>query len=161
MAPSKRMALAAIILLLMLTASLLAIFPPNTPRIFLNHRRAVESIRKLSVAEQGYAAQHPDEGFTCNLSDLGEKGPNPVSKVDFIDPVLASATKAGYHFEIGCAKSGPRKATAYTITAVPTEPGTTGEYAICTDQSGEIWYSENGMTSDCLTKRKVVQQRYR
>jgi hypothetical protein len=151
---------ALLAVLLLLAALLLGIFlPQKTPRVVLNQYRAVRSIRDLSLAEHSYALQHPDAGFACDLGELGERGVGPP--VGLIDRVLASGTKSSYHFEIGCAQSERKKATTYTITAVPTKPGTTGVYALCTDQTGEIWYSDNGSISDCLTKHKPIEQKYR
>ena len=161
MAFAKRTFLAVFIVMFASAVFFLAIFPPSTPRIFLNQRRAVESIRQLNVAEHDYAAQHPDAGFACNLSDLGEQGSESRSSVGHVDRVLASGTKASYHFEILCPQDDSQKATRYTITAVPVEAGMTGKYALCSSQSGEIWYSENGTASDCLAMRKPVEQKYR
>lgn len=152
--------------LIALTASFIAmvfwlgIFPPKTPRVFLNQRRAVESLRNLNLAEHNYATQHPNTGFACNLGDLGEHGSEALPRVALVDRVLASGTKSSYHFDIGCS-TGVGRATAYTITAVPTEPGTTGAYALCTDQSREIWYSENGSPRDCLATHKPVERKYK
>jgi hypothetical protein len=160
MALSRRTFLVLFITSLMAALFLVGIFPPKTPRTFLNHRRAVASIRSLNLAEHNYAEQHPNAGFACNLSDLGDQGSGSAPTVGFMDRVLPSGTKSSYHFEIGCAQSESQKATTYTITAVPTKPGTTGVYALCTDQSGELWYSENG-TSDCLVKHKPIEQKYR
>ena len=161
MALSKRTYLVLFIGLLMSAVFLLGIFPPKTSRTFLNHRRAVESIRSLNVTEHNYAAQHPDAGFACNIVDLGEQVSASTSRVGFVDRVLASGTKSSYHFEIECTQSGGQKTTAYTITAVPTQPGTTGVYTLCTDQSVEIWYSENALIPDCFAKRKPIEQKYR
>jgi hypothetical protein len=138
----------------------LGISPPRTPRIFLNQRRAVASIRNLNLAEHDYAARHPNTGFACNLADLGEHDTEALSRVALVDRVLASGTKSSYHFDIRCA-SGVETAAAYTITAVPVEPGITGQYALCTDQSREIWYSEDGSPSDCLATRKPVERKYK
>lgn len=138
----------------------LGIFPPKTPRIFLNQRRAVASIRNLNLAEHDYAARHPNTGFACNLGDLGQHGSEALSRGALVDRVLASGTKSSYHFDIRC-PSGVGTAAAYTITAVPAEPGITGQYALCTDESREIWYSENGSPSDCLATHKPVEQKYK
>ena len=121
--------------------------------MLLNHRRAVESVRDLNLAEHNYAARHPEAGFACELRELGEQG--------LVDQVLVSGTKAFYHFEIQCAHEGRQKATRYTITAMPVVPGRTGKYALCSDQSGEIWYSENGVVADCLAMHTPVERRYR
>ncbi len=161
MAFAKRTFLAVFIVIFVSAVFLLAIFPPSTPRIFLNHRRAVESIRQLNLAEHDYAAQHPDAGFTCNLSDLGSQGSESLPRVGLVDQLLASGTKNSYHFEILCSQYSGQKATRYTITALPVEAGMTGKYALCSSQSGEIWYSENGSVSDCLAMRKPVEQKYR
>jgi hypothetical protein len=32
---------------------------------------------------------------------------------------------------------------------------------LCADQSGEVWYSEHGLVSDCLSMRKQVEKKYR
>jgi hypothetical protein len=160
MAVRKRTFLMVLTAFFMAIVFWLGIFPPKTPRVFLNQRRAVENIRNVNLAEHEYVAHHSDTGFACNLSDLGEHGSEPLSRVAFVDRVLASGTKYSYHFDIRCPQGGG-KATAYTITAVPVEPGTTGEYALCTDQTGEIWYSESGVASDCLAMHKPIEQKYR
>jgi hypothetical protein len=161
MALSRRTFLLLFIAALVAAAFLVGIFPPKAPRTFLNHRRAVASLRSLNLAERNYAEQHPDAGFACNPSDLAEQGSGAAPRVGFIDQVLASGTKSSYNFAIACARSEGQKSTSYTITATPTKPGTTGVYAFCTDQSGEIWYSENGSTSDCLARHKPIEQTYR
>jgi hypothetical protein len=138
----------------------LGISPPKTSRIFLNQRRAVDSIRNLNLAEHEYATQHPNAGFACDLGYLGEHGSEALSRVALVDRILASGTKSSYHFDIRCS-TGVGRSTAYTITAVPVEPGTTGQYALCTDQSGEIWYSENGSPSDCLVTHKPMERKYK
>jgi hypothetical protein len=139
----------------------LGVFPPGTPRVFLNQRRAAESIRKLNLAEHEYAAGHPDNGFACNLRDLGEHGSKSLPRVALVDRVLASGTKSAYRFNIECAQNGDQKAAGYTVTATPVVPGTTGKYALCTDQTGEIWYSESGVASDCLAMHKPIEKKYR
>jgi hypothetical protein len=132
----------------------------ETPRIPLNHRRAVASIRSVNLAQQHHAGQHPAAGFACNLSELSDRE-SVAPGAGFIDRVLASGTKAAYHFEIRCVRSGNEKTMTYTITAVPTIPGNTGVYALCSDQSGGIWYSKDGSTSDCLAQHKPIEQKYR
>jgi hypothetical protein len=161
MAFGKRTFLIVLTAFFIAIALWLGIFPPMTPRVFLNQRRAVESIRNLNLAEHEYVAHYPDTGFACNLSDLGGHGSEPLSRVTLVDRVLASGTKSSYRFEIRCAQRGDQKATGYTITAIPVEPGTTGKYALCTDQNGEIWYSESGVASDCLAMRNPIEQKYR
>jgi hypothetical protein len=78
----------------------LAIFPPVTPRVFLNLRRAVGAIRNLNLAEHEYAARHPDAGFACNLHDLVERGSDGPYRAALVDSVLASGTKSSYRFDV-------------------------------------------------------------
>jgi hypothetical protein len=138
-------------LIVLISAAIWGAFRPlSTPRIFLNQRRATMSIREVNLAQQNYLAQHPRTGYACTLSDLGEQGA--------VDGVL---TKAGYHFEIQCPQRGAQNAERFTITAVPVSPGVTGQYAFCADQSGEVWYGELGLVSDCLATRKQVERKYR
>jgi hypothetical protein len=160
MTVGKRKFLLALTVFFIAIVLWLGVFPPKTSRIFLNQRRAVASIRNLNLAEHNYAAQHPNTGFACNFDDLGEQGSGTLSRVALVDRVLASGTKSSYHFDIRCPSSAGTAAT-YTITAVPVEPGITGQYALCTDQSREIWYSENGSPSDCLATHKPVEQKYK
>lgn len=143
----------AILLAFSLSAIWLGIFPHEASRVFLNQRRAVLSIRDVSLAERNYATRHPEAGYACKLSNLGEQG--------FVDVVLASGTKSGYRFEIRCFQDGGQEVTSYTVTAVPVSPGVTGKYALCTNQSGEIWYSENGAAAACLAMHKQIERKYR
>jgi hypothetical protein len=152
MAFARRSLLVGLIVL-SAAAFLGAFLPLNTPRIFLNQRRATMSIQEVNLGQQNYSAQHPRTGYACNLEDLGEQGA--------VDGLLASGTKAGYHFEIQCPQLGAQKAERFTITAVPVNSGVTGQYALCADQSGEVWYSEHGLVSDCLAMRKQVGRKYR
>ncbi|HEX2714416.1 MAG TPA: hypothetical protein VHM88_19660, partial [Candidatus Acidoferrales bacterium] len=142
-------------LIVLIVFFILALIWPTsltTSQIFLNQRRAMLSIRDLSTAEHKYAAQRPGAGYACNLNDLSEQG--------LVDGVLASGTRNGYHFEIRCLQNSGPNVMGYTITAVPVSPGTTGKYAVCADQRGEVWYSENGLASDCLAMRKPVERKY-
>lgn len=152
MAPAKRTFLVVIAAIFLATFIWLGIYPHEASRIFLNHRRAVLSMRSMGLAERAYAAQHPDAGYVCNLGDLGQLG--------LVDRLSASGTRNGYHFEIRCPQDGGQEAMGYTITAVPVSPGMTGNYALCTDQSGQVWYSENGLVSDCFAMRKLIERKY-
>ncbi len=131
---------------------LVGFLPLSTPRTFLNQRRATMSIRAVSLAERDYSAKHPHNGYTCNLSELGEQG---------LVRLVASGTWSGYHFAMQCLQEPDQPVTSYTITAVPVSPGITGQYALCADQSGQVWYSKHGVVSDCLAMRKGVGRKYR
>jgi hypothetical protein len=132
---------------------LLGIFAREPSRVFLNQRRAVLTIRNVNMAERRYAVQHPDIGFACKLTDLGEEG--------LVDRVVASGTRAGYHFELQCGQHGSPKGVQYTIVGLPVVPGKTGVYALCSNESSDIWYSENGSAGDCIAKHLQVERKYR
>ena len=155
---AKRIVL-GIFVVFLIAVVFLGIFPPSTPRILVNQRRAILSIQNASLAEHKYAATHPETGYTCNLNDLSEQD----SQVSLVDRVLASGTKSGYHFEIQCPQreGQSQKVARYAIIATPVNAGATGKYAVCTDQSGQIWYSENGSAADCLETRKPIEQKYK
>jgi hypothetical protein len=140
---------------------LLGVLPPRTSRIFMNQRRAVASLRDLNRAQQTYAARQPEVGFACNIGDLGGQGSGPLSSGGLVDRVLASGTKSAYRFEIRCPQGDGQIASTYAILAVPLVSGITGKYVLCTDQNGEIWYSDDGSPSDCLAMRKPVERKYR
>ncbi len=135
----------------------LGLAPLTHPRIAMNHRRAVKSLQEMNAAEQNYGARRPGGGFACSIAQLAHRNSGLSSGPGSIDPVLASGTKAGYRFEIRCPGADGSRFTAYTITAVPIEPGVTGRFALCTDQHGEVWYSSNGSPSDCLAMRKPAE----
>lgn len=133
-------------LIVLISAAIWGSFRPlSTRRIFLTQRRATMSIREANVAQQSYSAQHPRTGYACTLSDLGEQGA--------LDGVLASGTKLDTILKFQCPQRGAQQAERFIITAVPVNPGVTGQYALCADQSREVWYSENGLVSDWSTRR--------
>jgi hypothetical protein len=153
MALAKR----SILVVILVFFTLVVVWPRSlsTSRIFLNQRRAILTIEDVSLAERKYAARHPETGYACNFRELGEQG----SGAGLVDRVLASGTKAGYHFEIQCPQRESQKVAHYAIIATPVNPGTTGKYALCTDQSGQIWYSENGSAAGCIETRKPIEQK--
>lgn len=142
--------------ILALAMLLIAMFRPEASRVFLNQLHAAQSIRSLNAAEQRYKAQHPDKGFACGVEDL-----SPQTTDGLAYPMLTSGIKSGYHFDIRCPQNVGRGAANYFITAVPTKLGIYGNYALCSDQTGEVWYSENGSAPDCLRIRKPIGQEYR
>jgi len=150
MSLAKRGSLALLIAFL-ISVIWLTVFPHEASRIVLNQRSAVGSFNEVTLAEENYAAQSPSTGYACELTELGKKG--------MVDSVLASGQRSGYHFEIQCSKDASQKTTSYTVTAWPTSPGITGQYAFCADQRGRIWYSEKGSVADCLAMQKPLERK--
>ena len=121
-----------------------AIVPLSQPRIPMNHRRAANSSVQLIGAERKFATTFPATGFTCDLRQLGQSG--------FIDKVLASGDKAGYHYELhGCNTTAT--APNFSFTAVPMVQDKTGKFAFCANQEGVLWYANHGSTEECFRAR--------
>jgi hypothetical protein len=117
-----------------------------------NESAAVGSLRKIHDLQSKYAAAHPKEGFACQLQKLRPaEDPNTA-----YDPttVLLSGEWSGYKFVLaGCTPTEKGVAIRYQITAVPVARGLTGVRAFCADESGTLFYEENGSATDCLSSR--------
>lgn len=134
---------------------------PEPPRTFMNQHRAVASIQSVILAERAFAAEHTEPGFACSFEELASIDAPDGGKEPRVDRVLASGEEAGYRFRVSCDANPAGRATAYTVTAVPTQPGVTGIFALCSDQGGEIWFSASGSISDCLAARRPIDSKYR
>ena len=123
-----------------------AIAIPNLLRakIAANESSAVGSMRVLETAEIAYAAQHQDEGFTCNLTDLKSAG--------LSDFALLSGQKNGYVFapQNCTADAAGKPVSKFQVIAVPLSPNTSGRKAFCVDETGAIRSDSSGSAQDCL-----------
>jgi type IV pilus assembly protein PilA len=123
-----------------------AIAIPNLLRAKMaaNESSAAGSVRILNVAEITYTAAHPEQGYTCSLSDLAAaasiKGP------------LATGQKNGYVFELsGCSpatEGGPN--VKYQVVAYPLRVNQTGARAFCADESAVIKVDSSGSARGCV-----------
>jgi hypothetical protein len=117
-----------------------------------NESAAVGSLRKIHELQNKYAAAHPNEGFACQLQRLrlaADTAPayGPTASV-------LSGEWSGYKFAlIGCTPTEKEIVIHYQIGAVPTTRGITGLRAFCADESGTIFYAEDGSETECLTSR--------
>ena len=127
-----------------------AIAIPNLlrARIAANEASAVASVRTITVAQVSYATDHEQEGFTCSLSDLGSAG--------LLDSALASGTKHGYRYELVACDGTPVR--HYTILAMPTTPGTTGQRTFCSDESAVIKSMATNATGNCMDVGEPVRE---
>jgi hypothetical protein len=120
-----------------------------------NESAAVGSLAKINLLQSEYAAAHPNEGFACQLLRL-----RPAQdKATVYDPTMAllSGEVSGYRFVlVGCTPAANGIVSRYQITAVPITRGLTGMRAFCTDESGKLFYEENGSASECLSSRVPV-----
>jgi hypothetical protein len=150
---------------------LAAVFVPSmkTPTILSNHLRAIRSLHDLTTAQRSYAVLRSNTKFACSLAALGSESSPQRPKEHLIDSILALGVKSGYKFDLQCADPTER---SYTISAIPVFPKSTGEprpgdprpsgeYAFCSDQTGQVWYSPNGKTEECFRLRKPLEKKYR
>ena len=143
----------SLIELLMAMAVMLAVAAIAVPhlvnaRMSANEAAALGNVRQLQNAQMLFSIGHPDEGFSCSLSELGPSldGKASASNADLIDSQLTSGKKSGYIFGIsGCSESLPR--SAYTITAEPESNGRTGKLYFCAHEDGQLFYSADSATS--------------
>jgi hypothetical protein len=120
-----------------------------------NESAALGSLAKINALQSKYAVAHPNEGFACQLQLL-----RPAEdRTTVYDPATAllSGEWSGYKFVlVGCLPAANGIVIRYQITAVPVARGLTGMRAFCTDESGKLFYEENGSATECLSSRLPV-----
>lgn len=95
----------------------------------------------MGIAEQSYARQHPDIGFTCSLVELKEG-----SNVD-LNPQIVTGSYNGYKISLTGCQGKP--AGSFTIVMEPVA-GTTGK-AYCLDATQNRRVADNGNGATCLS----------
>jgi type IV pilus assembly protein PilA len=124
-----------------------AIAIPNLMRskIAANEASASESVRTIVTAETTYSTACPDTGYSVTLKELNT-GALCAGGKNTVDDVLGASDpsfKSGYKFTyVPSAFAGLN--IGFTITAVPSAPGITGQKGFYSDQSGVIRYSLDG-----------------
>ncbi len=122
-----------------------------------NASSAAAKLLWLNEAQQSYAAGHAS-GFACQLRQLKPAGPVKLDSYGYPDDENERFTSNecfGYLFAMSsCQADASGKITQYTVTAAPREPGKTGYWALCTDQSGVIWIDHDGSATKCLLERQ-------
>jgi type IV pilus assembly protein PilA len=135
-----------------------AIAIPNLLRskIAANESSAVSSLRTINTGEVTYATIYPGVGYSNDLPSLGGlaaacgvAGGASSTSACIVDDVLALATtlataKTGYFFTYNPGLPVGGINTAYTVTATPVNPGTSGQRYFFTDQSGVLRYALAG-----------------
>lgn len=127
-----------------------AIAIPNLLRskMAANESSAVGSLRTINTSAVEYNTTYG--GYPQTLLSLGGPagGTAASTSAELIDAVLASGTKSGYSFTYTTGTTDSNgNVLQYTMTAVPTSPGTTGQRTFFTDQSGVIRADATGATA--------------
>lgn len=111
---------------------------------------AQADLRNINIVQDGYAEDHPDQGFACDLSLL-KLDPGLGKGHDWVRQ-RGSAIHHGYQFVIGgCKKDASGRVTQYAVTAVPLEKDKTGSRAFCTNESRQFRFYLTGSAAKCLS----------
>jgi prepilin-type N-terminal cleavage/methylation domain-containing protein len=127
-----------------------AIAIPNLLRskMAANEASAVGSMRTINTTATQYSTTY--NGYPSALSNLGGPagGSATSSSAELIDAVLAGGTKSGYSFAYTAGATDTNgNVLQYTMTAVPTSSGVTGQRTFFTDQTGVIRADATGSTA--------------
>jgi len=123
-----------------------AIAIPNLlrSRMAANEASAVGSLRTINTAAVGYWTTY-NIGYPGTLAMLGPGSPATSATADLIDSVLSAGVKSGYSFVYTAgAADAQGNINTYTLTAVPTNSGVTGQRTFFTNQSGVIRANATG-----------------
>ena len=104
-----------------------------------NEAGAVANLRTISTASVVYNTTY-GAGFASSLVALGGNTTTPSSaQAGLIDSVLSAGVKSGYIFSYTVVATDVNgNAQAYSVTADPITPGTTGDRHFYTDQTSVI-----------------------
>ena len=125
-----------------------AIAIPNLLRskMAANEASAVGSLRVYNTAMVTYAVQCDKQGFPASLTKLGP-GNGDCDGANLVETFLAAPnpTRSGYRFAYTLRASDEAgRIVAYTMTADPIVPGSSGIRHFYSDQTGVIRISSNG-----------------
>ncbi len=119
-----------------------------------NEAAAQNRARTIALAETGYAAKHPESGYTCTLSSLFAATPTLEGERDrnYYDPGQGNEESSGYRFVLTGCDGSP--VTKYRLTATPVDSESTGK-TFCADETGAV-KSTTGKTGNCFTHGQSV-----
>ncbi len=113
------------------------------------------AVRMIGMAENLYARQHPEVGYTCGLTNLVNvgKGMENGEFYKFMDPEFADGVYGGYRYSlIGCEG---KPARSFQVTA---EPLNGRGKAYCSDDRLNLRASDDGKALTCLVQGKMARQ---
>jgi hypothetical protein len=105
----------------------------------------------IALAENRYAAAHPDTGYSCTLLSLFPSEDRAEEGANFIE----SEDSNGYHFALAGCEGKP--ALKYGLTAVPVDTKI-GMKAFCVDESGTLRSVAADKHSNCFSRGQVVSE---
>lgn len=115
----------------------------------------LRAVRLISLAENAYARQHPDQGYTCGIGNLVNvgRGMDDGEVYKFMDPEFAGGVYNGYRFVLTGCQGNPVR--SFQITA---EPLNGRGKAYCSDDRRNLRTSDDGKASTCLAQGKMARQ---
>jgi len=128
-----------------------AIAIPNLLRskMAANEASAVGSLRSINTASVAYSTTYGT--YPPTLADLGPDSSGGTAATsttaDLLDSVLSAGVKSGYTFTFAPGTGN----LSYTLTAVPSSQGVTGQRGFYTDQSGVIRGDSSGTATSAST----------
>jgi hypothetical protein len=141
-------------------------------------------IRVIAASEKQYAAQHPDRGYSCNLStvfpqeqtapaQIQQQAQPEQSEDDATEHGSTDATgyMVGMHFNSGeqpelwngyrftLSGCDGSHASSYVLTAAPADPEPDPDTkTFCADESGAIKFTTGGKASSCMSSGQPLNQ---
>lgn len=113
---------------------------------------AVSVLRNVNAPEQRHATTHADKGSTCTMTQLRDS--QRSSDAGDSSAGLVTGQSRGYKFAlVSCAAEINGIVAHYQVTAVPARPYRTGVRALCTDESGRMFYDNESSALQCLALR--------
>lgn len=132
-------------------------------------------VNMIVGAERAYAAQHPDRGYSCDLSkvfqqeqaapaqvqpgqnaeDSGAEQQNATPSTGYMFGFASGQQPQpqlwnGYRFTLSGCEGTP--ASKYVVTAAPTDPDPGPETkTFCADESGTVKFATGGKSSSCMS----------
>jgi type IV pilus assembly protein PilA len=160
MVREKGFSLIELLIVVAIILVIAAIAIPNFIRskMAANEASAVSGIRAITTAEHAYAQTYPDIGYTCSLTELGPPAGNGAyssAGAGILDPVMAGGAKSGYNYSLSNCVGTPK--ASYQSATVPTNIGSSGQRAFCSDSSGIIRFADDGLAATCLGSNRVLQ----
>jgi type IV pilus assembly protein PilA len=152
MKKQKGFSLIELLIVVAIILIIAAIAIPNFLRSKMasNEASAVSSLRTINTAEVAYFSTYSNQGYSANLASLGGAAPCAVATTAaacLVDNVLAGASvapgKTGYVFTY-VPSAGGGIVTTYTVSGLPTTPGSSGQRGFFTDQTGVLRYAITG-----------------
>jgi hypothetical protein len=120
-----------------------------------NESAAQMRVTMIAAAETGYAAKHPDGGYTCALSTLFARDSASASEVGgvYFDPGQGNEESNGYRFALTGCDGVP--ASKYRLTAVPVDPEASVK-TFCSDESGTPKFVTTGKSTSCFSRGQAI-----